>query len=471
MKPARLSAPQAADASNSKQREFLPLPPDKLPAAYSKGSAAPAAAANGPEALLPQPGAQPTSTTAAQAESHPPERPHGRAKRVFANDKAESQGHTAVPSANLQGAVATDALQQQLQEAGKVSKTRTTLVATAAAPAADVGRPSDAAAAAPSETPAHSFDGGQSFISLEVDEAPAQGPAPVDQPSPASRKAPPAQQADKQDAKSAKPPVVQQAVSDAGPIMPAGAVQASQKQPQQGGAAAAAVIKDPADVEGDKHAIKPDLFTASRPSSAVSQGAGGPPFQASGDLKQLPAAKSKAAAKGNIQIVLATKHKQVLLLECSPSLSDTLQPCGCLGEQNLATQASCHARVSPRFLLDACKPNNANFLELMSFPLLLHMVITLSTLLGMFCALSFWASSLGGNSKLMPLRFCILQEVVKGNFPFLSLFHALSAQGLPPQAVIPDQQLQPTSLPQLPAAVDMSTCKYESPLTLFKSYR
>ena len=369
MKSARLSAPQAADASNSKQREFLPLPPDKLPAAYSKGSAAPAAAANGPEALLPQPGAQPTSTTAAQAESHPPERPHGRAKRVFANDKAESQGHTAVPSANLQGAVATDALQQQLQEAGKVFKTRTTLVATAAAPAAAVGRPSDAAAAAPSETPAHSFDGGQSFISLEVDEAPAQGPAPVDQPSPASRKAPPAQQADKQDAKSAKPPVVQQAVSDAGPIMPAGAVQASQKQPQQGGAAAAAVIKDPADVEGDKHAIKPDLFTASRPSSAVSQGAGGPPFQASGDLKQLPAAKSKAAAKGNIQIVLATKHKQVLLLECSPSLSDTLQPCGCLGEQFLATQASCHAKgvskISPRCLqAQQCKLSGTDVISI-----------------------------------------------------------------------------------------------------------
>ena len=315
--PVRSSAPEATDASRSTQQQALPLPPD-LPAAPIKGSAVPTAAANGAETLPPQPGAQATSTTAALAESHPAEHPHGRIRRVFVNDKAESQGHTAVaPTSDV---AAKNALQQQLsEEAGKDMKTKTAAAAGAAAvaSAAATGKPSDAVA----NTPAHSFDGRQSFISLEVEveEAPAHGTAPVDQPLPASRKAPPVQQADKQEGNPAELLAVQQAVMDAGLSKPAGAVHASHQrlQQQQGGAAPAALVLDAAEAEVDKQAIRPDLFTASRPSSAVSQGPGGPHFQAGGDQKQLPAAKSKAAAKGNIQIVLATKHKQVLPMDCS----------------------------------------------------------------------------------------------------------------------------------------------------------
>lgn len=89
--------------------------------------------------------------------------------------------------------------------------------------------------------------------------------------------------------------------------------QSSQEEPQQQ-QAAASEVDTAADMEVDKRDIKPDLFTASRPSSAVPQGAGTLKFDA--DQKQLPAAKSKIATKGNIQIVLATKHKQVCV-RCS----------------------------------------------------------------------------------------------------------------------------------------------------------
>ena len=64
-----------------------------------------------------------------------------------------------------------------------------------------------------------------------------------------------------------------------------------------------------------------------------------------------------------------------------------------------------------------------------------------------------------------------MQEAVQGGFPFPSLFHALSAQGLPPQASTTIQQLVPVALPKLPAALDTSSHKYDSPLTVFRSYR
>lgn len=64
-----------------------------------------------------------------------------------------------------------------------------------------------------------------------------------------------------------------------------------------------------------------------------------------------------------------------------------------------------------------------------------------------------------------------MQEVAKGGFPFPSMFGALSAQGLPPQISITDQQLVPVALPKPLRLPDTSGCKYESPLVVFRSYR
>ena len=191
-------------------------------------------------------------------------------------------------------------------------------------------RPVDAAAAiaanAQADTPDYSFDGRQSFISLEVDDAPASGAAPVDQPSPASRKTkltasePPSETS--KAASVAQPPAVSKAASNAQQVNGSkpGCDQIPQQQlRQQGAGAAASAVTDAADAEADKNDIRPDLFTASRPSSAASLGSGALQFEA--DQKQLPPAKSKVAAKGNIQIVLATKHKEVCLVVLHEVLS------------------------------------------------------------------------------------------------------------------------------------------------------
>lgn len=64
-----------------------------------------------------------------------------------------------------------------------------------------------------------------------------------------------------------------------------------------------------------------------------------------------------------------------------------------------------------------------------------------------------------------------VQEVAKGGFPFPSMFRALSAQGLPLQVSLTDQQLVPVA-PSKPLGVpNTSGGKYESPLVVFRSYR
>lgn len=64
-----------------------------------------------------------------------------------------------------------------------------------------------------------------------------------------------------------------------------------------------------------------------------------------------------------------------------------------------------------------------------------------------------------------------MQEVAKGGFPFPSLFRALSAQGLPLQLSITEQQLMPVALPKPLTVPNTLGRKYESPLTVFRSYR
>ena len=294
-----------------------------------------------------------------QASNAQAEQPGIRARRVFADQSHSSQGYTPAPAAAASPAIAAQSnitgssVVQQQRPAGHASRTGTAAAvghptpggaqapapSLTPAPMLDAAkqqqpntsavqtepRPADPSAAAPAkaqaDTPEHSFDGRQSFISLEVDDAPAGGAASVDQPSPASRKTklvPPVLSNATAKAASAQLPAASKAADTAKPADGMETASNSQQQSRQQQAAAAA-IKSAADMEADKRDIKPDLFTASRPSSAVSQGAGTLKFDA--DQKQLPAAKSKVATKGNIQIVLATKHKQVQILYCLARIS------------------------------------------------------------------------------------------------------------------------------------------------------
>ena len=291
------------------------------------------------QALPPPPvgghGMSQPQTSSAQAEQ-----PESRARRVFADQGHASQGYTPAPAAAASNAVVTQSnvigstVVQQQRPAGHASRTAAAPSLTPA-PVLDAPKqqqqqqpstsavqtepqPADPSASAPAkaqaDTPEHSFDGRQSFISLDVDDAPAGGAASVDQPSPASRQTklvPPVLSNTTAKTVSAQLPAASQAADKAKPADGTAAAQNSQQQNRQQQAAAAA-IKSAADIEADKRDIKPDLFTASRPPSAASQGAGTLKFDA--DQKQLPAAKSKVATKGNIQIVLATKHKQVQML-------------------------------------------------------------------------------------------------------------------------------------------------------------
>ena len=292
-----------------------------------------------------------------QPEPQPAENPGGRARRAIADQKNASQGHTAVAAskaATTQSDIIGGAAQQQQTPAGHATNSGTAAVVGLSAPAgtkaSDAPLPppailnapkqlqpsmntvqpepplADPLAAVPAtaqaDTPDKSFDGRQSFISLDVDDAPAGGAASVDQPSPASRKTKLIPGSDSSQAVSAQLPAAPASTAQQGDSMdvdissPTDATQSPQRQPrqQQPGAAGSAVT-NAAETEADKRDIKPDLFTASRPSSAVSTGAGALKFDA--EQKQLPAAKSKVAAKGNIQIVLATKHKEVCLLHCA----------------------------------------------------------------------------------------------------------------------------------------------------------
>ena len=325
MKPAKSSGPQAVASGSGGQQTPVPIPGAST---ASKGTSAQADAGNGSEALPPPPAGNapkqlPPGTTAA-----PPEAAQGRVKRVFASHKAESQGlaaATAVASTPSQGTLVPSqgAAVRQQHAAGNRSSSDTKAAVLASSQTAATGAPVAKTASAPQpasvlpakavvNSPAHSFDGVQSFISLEVDDAPKGGAAPVDQLSPASRKTKRDRQTGNEVTVSTQvqaPP--QAAVTGTDPSRATASVHHSQGQPQQQQQGAPAV-SDATEMEVDKQDIKPDLFAPVRPSSAVSPVSGGAQSQANADQKQLPAAKGKAAAKGNIQIVLATKHKQVL---------------------------------------------------------------------------------------------------------------------------------------------------------------
>lgn len=168
--------------------------------------------------------------------------------------------------------------------------------------------------------PSQSFDGKQSFISLEVDEAPVSGAPSVDQPSSAATKPDPQlagmEGQDGQAVSQAQQaqPMDLDAPSTSEPAVPE---QPETQPPAVLGTAAAAADLAAATAaadEADKRDIRPDLFaSASRPSSAASHvNSVAKPSDAETGPKLLAAPKSKTTAKGNIQIVLATKHKQVL---------------------------------------------------------------------------------------------------------------------------------------------------------------
>ncbi len=181
------------------------------------------------------------------------------------------------------------------------------------------------AADADHNKPSQSFDGKQSFISLDVEEAPVTGPPSIEQPSSAAAKAAP--KADAQDdavrkARPQKQPTQQVEPMDldsANPSTSAADLPALNQARLLGTAPTPATTAagEPAAAaaEADVRAIRPDLLSGSsqsRPASAASQGLAAAEFsEAETGQKLLAAARSKAAGKGNIQIVLATKHKQV----------------------------------------------------------------------------------------------------------------------------------------------------------------
>ena len=341
------TAPIQLRPSTSAAQVLPPLPDDHAAPQMQPGTSVAQA--------LPPPPADGHGVSQQPTNSVQAEQPGMRARRVFADQKKAPQGynpaHAAVASKTtvMQSNITGSTVAQQQRPAGHASSTSTTAAVDrptlAGAQASDPSltppsvpdaakqlQPSTSAAktepqpvdpsAAPApakaqaDTPEHSFDGRQSFISLDVDDAPAGGAASVDQPSPASRKTklnPPVLSDATAKAVSAQLPAASQTADKAQPAVVMDAARASQQQDRQQQAAASA-INSAADMQADKHNIKPDLFTASRPSSAVSPGTGTLKFDA--DQKQLPAAKSKVAHKGSIQIVLATKHKQVQMLYC-----------------------------------------------------------------------------------------------------------------------------------------------------------
>lgn len=338
--PPVLNAPLQPQPSTSAAQDLPPMP-------VGNAATQPQPSRTGAQAL-PTPPAGGHGVSQPQTSSALTEQPEMRAARLFADQKDASQGYNPAHAAAASKAPVTQsnitgsAVPQQQRSAGHASSTSTSAAVRHSTPAgAQASAPSliplsvlDAAkrststaqaepqpadlsavpAMAQADTPEHSFDGKQSFISLDVGDAPAGGAASVDQPSPASRKTkliPPVPPHATAKAVSAQSPAASQAADKALPAEVTDAAQSSQQQKRQWEAAASA-MNNAAATEADKRDIKPDLFTASRPSSAVSQGAGTLKFDA--DQKQLPAAKSKVATKGNIQIVLATKHKQVQML-------------------------------------------------------------------------------------------------------------------------------------------------------------
>lgn len=170
------------------------------------------------------------------------------------------------------------------------------------------------AAEAKSGKPSHSFDGKESFISLDLEDAPAAGPSSVDKPSPAGAE------------NAAQPVGAKPAVASLAAFQHAEAMEVDAPEPSNGQGnvlsqpnaqptAASATAAAAAGAVAGKRDIRPDLSASTgkeRPSSAASQGFAAAQFsKADNGQKLLAAPKGKAAAKGNIQIVLTTKHKQV----------------------------------------------------------------------------------------------------------------------------------------------------------------
>ncbi len=227
--------------------------------------------------------------------------------------------------------------------AGNVTKTATALAPPAVASDSASVRPAVArdstAADSINNKSSQSFDGKQSFISLNVEDAPVTGPPSIEQPSLAAAQAAPKADAQDDAGKKARPETqpTQQAepmdLDSANPSTSAANLPALNQvhllgaaptpaSTTAGGPAAAAA-------EADARAIRPDLLSGSsqsRPASAASQGLAAAEFsEAETGQKLLAASRSKAAGKGNIQIVLATKHKQVqAFIGCSCELS---RPC------------------------------------------------------------------------------------------------------------------------------------------------
>ena len=352
--PPGLPAPNQLRPSTNASQALPPLPVDHAPPQPQPYTSV-------AQALPPPPvgghGTSHPQTNTAQAEQ-----PGSRARRVFADQKSASHGYSPAPAAAASRAVVTQSNitgSTVVPQQGPADHARSTSTAAAVghsagaqAPAPSLApppvldaakqqqpstgaaqaelQPADPSAAAPAKAqadmPEHSFDGRQSFISLDVDDAPASGTPSVDQPSPASRQTkviPPVSSKDSAKTVSAQLPAAPMAAGQAQQTGLMDAAQSSPQQPLQQQAAPSA-INTAAEMEAEKRDIKPDLFTASRPSSAVRQGAGTLNFDA--DQKQLAAAKSKVATKGNIQIVLATKHKQVCTVTCLGQQFCTLLP-------------------------------------------------------------------------------------------------------------------------------------------------
>jgi len=212
--------------------------------------------------------------------------------------------------------------------AGNVTKTATAPVPSAVASDSAV-RPAatrdSTAAGADHNKPSQSFDGKQSFISLDVEEAPVTGPPSIEQPSSAAAQAVSKADAQGDAGKKARPgkQPTQQAepmdLDSANPSTSAADLPALNQARLLGAAPTPATTTAgkpaAAAAETDARAIKPDLLSGSsqsRPASAASQGLAAAEFsEAETGQKLLAASRSKAAGKGNIQIVLATKHKQV----------------------------------------------------------------------------------------------------------------------------------------------------------------
>lgn len=311
----------------------LPPPPDRPSAA--QGPALPPAPPLPPPPPVDMQRAQAASTKPTQAPKFDaqvvtiPDDQRTAAKQRFPNGDSEpavSAGATAKGEGSLLHVVE-DREPQQRHPAEAASAPAAAAAIPGAASAAAL--PSDnavkpaavvdltAAEAKPSK-PSHSFDGKESFISLDLEDGPVAGPPSVDKPPSAGARS------------AAQPTGAKPAVASLGASQHAEAKDVDAPEPSSGQGdvlsqlnaqpnaqptAASATAAAAAGVVAGKRDIRPDLSASTgkeRPSSAASQGFAAAQFsKADNGQKLLAAPKGKAAAKGNIQIVLTTKHKQV----------------------------------------------------------------------------------------------------------------------------------------------------------------